>query len=73
MFVPNKTVSLSESILAVSAKLLPNIKHSQDIFSVYTDNNKLFKDLPEYIDALSLLFLLGRIDINLEKGTLEIA
>lgn len=73
MLVPNKTIPLSESTLAIAAKLLPKIESSQEIFSVYKDNKSIFKDLPQFVDTLSLLYLLGHIDINLEKGVLEIA
>lgn len=73
MFVPNKTVSLSESNLSVAAKLLSKLQTEQDLFGAYQKNKKLFTDMSQFIDTVSLLFLLGKININFENGVLEIA
>ncbi|MEP4888482.1 MAG: ABC-three component system middle component 7 [Aliiglaciecola sp.] len=73
MFVPNKTISLSESFLSIAAKLLPKLRADEDIFILYQENKRLFDDLSQYMDTLVLLFVLEKIEVDFEKGVLQLA
>lgn len=69
MFVPNKTVSLDESILYKSAQLLSSIEGPVEIFELYKKNAKILYEISLFIDALDLLYVLGKVVI--EEGVVK--
>ena len=73
MILPNKIISLEESCLPKAAKLLENLQDNDSVQSVYRLNKNIFFDISEFIDALDLLFILKKIDVNFTTGVIRLA
>lgn len=73
MLVPNKTISLDESCLYKAAKLLSKIDDGISVVDLYSFEKKIFYDLSDFIDAMGLLFILGKITLDQENGAIKIA
>lgn len=73
MIVPNKIISIDESVVFKAAKLLSKLDNTNDVLELYSKNKKLFIDLPDYIEALDVLFILKKIDLDLDNGIIKIA
>ncbi|HIF9182189.1 TPA: ABC-three component system middle component 7 [Photobacterium damselae] len=73
MIVPNKIISIDESVIYKAAKLLPKINNDVQISELYTKNKRLFIDIPDFIEALDVLFALNKIDVDLDNGVIKIA
>jgi hypothetical protein len=73
MLTPNKTISLEESCLFRAVKLLSKIDGKVSIAELYSCEKKAFYDLADFIDALDLLFILGKISLDQENGIIKIA
>ncbi|WP_063669144.1 ABC-three component system middle component 7 [Aliivibrio fischeri] len=73
MIVPNKIISIDESVVFKSAKLLSKLDDTNDVLDLYSKNKKLFLDIPEYIEVLDVLFVLKKIDLDLHNGVIKIA
>ncbi|PTP75238.1 ABC-three component system middle component 7 [Vibrio splendidus] len=73
MIVPNKIISIDESVIFKAAKLLSKLDETSDALDLYSKNKKLFIDIPEYIEALDVLFVLKKIDFDLNNGVIKIA
>ncbi|BBM67079.1 MULTISPECIES: ABC-three component system middle component 7 [Vibrionaceae] len=73
MIVPNKIISIDESVIYKAAKLLPKINNDAQISELYTKNKRLFVDIPDFIEALDVLFALNKIDVDLDNGVIKIA
>lgn len=64
MLVPNKTISLEESSLYKACQLLEVLGSPIELVELYQKNKNLFPDLSAYIDALDMLYALGKIDVK---------
>ncbi|PMN18124.1 hypothetical protein BCT39_05695 [Vibrio lentus] len=73
MIVPNKIVSIDESVVFKAAKLLSKLDDINDVLELYSNNKKLFVDIPDYIEALDVLFVLKKIYLDLDHGIIKIA
>ena len=73
MILPNKIISLEESCLPKAAKLLENLQDNDSVQSVYRLNKNIFFDISEFIDALDLLFVLKKIEVNFTTGVIRLA
>lgn len=73
MIVPNKIMSIDESVVFKAAKLLSKLDDNNDVLELYSKNKKLFVDIPDYIEALDVLFVLKKIYLDLDNGIIKIA
>jgi len=73
VLVPNKTISLNDSCLYKAAKLLSKIDCDIPIAGLYAAEKKEFANLADFIDALDLLFVLGKVLIDQEHRVIKIA
>ena len=73
MILPNKIISLEESCLPKAAKLLENLQDNDSVQSVYRLHKNIFFDISEFIDALDLLFVLKKIEVNFTSGVIRLA
>jgi hypothetical protein len=71
MLTPNKTISINESCLYRSALLLSKLKGEIAVEELYKSEKKIFLDIPDFIDALDLLFILGKIVLDEEDGAIR--
>jgi hypothetical protein len=73
MILPNKIISLEDSCLPKAAKLLGVLEDNDSVQTVYLNNKDIFLDISEFIDALDLLFILNKINVNLNSGVIQLA
>lgn len=73
MIVPNKIISIDESVIYKAAKLLPKIKNTTQVVALYSKNKRLFLDIPEFIETLDVLYALNKIELNVDSGEIKIA
>jgi len=73
MLVPNKVISINESGIFKAAKLLEKIENEILVTDLYTKFKRDFIDIPDYINALDILFILQKIDLDIENGVIKIA
>lgn len=71
MLVPNKTISIEESSLYKACLLLEIIESPIELIELYQTNKKLFLDISSYIDALDMLYVLGKIEVK--EGVVQFA
>jgi hypothetical protein len=73
MLTPNKAIPLDESCLYKTTKILEVLTDDIDVIELYLQTKKKFNDLAEFIDTLDLLYLLGKVKLDYEKGIIQIA
>lgn len=73
MILPNKIISLKDSCLPKAAKLLGVLKDNDTVQAVYLNHKGVFFDVSEFIDALDLLFVLKKINVNFTSGVIQLA
>ncbi|MBB1465027.1 hypothetical protein H5300_17110 [Vibrio sp. SG41-7] len=66
-------MSIDESVVFKAAKLLSKLDDNNDVLELYSKNKKLFVDIPDYIEALDVLFVLKKIYLDLDNGIIKIA
>lgn len=71
MLVPSKTISIEESSLYKACQLLEILDAPIELVELYKTNKKMFSDLSSYMDALDMLYVLGKIDIK--EGVVQFA
>jgi len=73
MLVPNKTISINESCIYKSALLISRFKGDISVEELYKSEKRLFFDMSDFVDALDLLFVLGKIVLDEENGVIRYA
>lgn len=72
MILPNKLISFQDCILAKTVYILQNITNSDfSVIDLYEKVEKHFEDLNEYILALDVLYVLGKIKYNDELQVIQ--
>ncbi|MFQ0971199.1 ABC-three component system middle component 7 [Gilliamella sp. BG1] len=73
MILPNKAIKVSESSLFKATKILPFIENNMSPIELYNITNKYLIDIPDFIQALDVLFVLGKIKLDLDNEVIIIA
>ncbi|OCG61019.1 ABC-three component system middle component 7 [Gilliamella sp. Nev3-1] len=73
MILPNKTIKASESSLFKATKILPFIENNMSPLELYNITNKYLIDIPDFIQALDVLFVLGKIKLDSDNEVITIA
>jgi hypothetical protein len=73
MLIPNKAIPLDESCLYKTTKILDVLTDDIDVIELYLKTKNKFNDLAEFMDTLDLLYLLGKVKLDYEKGIIQIA
>ncbi len=68
MITPNKTISLRDSIIFKMITILEIDFVEINLISLYKQAKSNFTGLDEFIYALDVLYILGKIDINEDLG-----
>lgn len=71
MIVPSKVTSLDQSILGKLSHLIVEDANEISITELLELRLKMFSDIGEFILALDTLFVLGRIEMDGERGVLK--
>lgn len=70
MIVPNKFISLDQSLISKLPHMLIGLADAKSVLKFFEENHKTFEDVGEFLLALDVLFVLGRVDFDQETGTL---
>lgn len=72
MILPNKLISLNDSIAYKSIFILDEVKNKlYKPAELYVFLSEKFEDINEYIIALDLLCLMGYLNLDMRSGVLE--
>ncbi len=71
MITPNKMISLDKSIMGKLSHLILDDVEEITISELMELRLKKFSDVGEFILALDVLFAIGRIDIDEQRGVLR--
>lgn len=72
MIVPNKFTSLDQSLISKLPMLLAGLETDRSVFQLYESNQDGFEDVCEFLLALDVLYVLGRIDLDSGPGMLRL-
>lgn len=64
MIFPGKYSEFDRSILAKISYLLDEEVEAIDLFELLDNNQKTFDDVSEFVDALVVLFALGKVNLS---------
>jgi len=73
LITPNKVLSLKESALGRLGVLLRNRSGDVDLVALYHDVADQFESVDQFLLALDILFLLGRVNVNLTSRVVSYA
>ena len=72
MILPNKLISFQDCILAKTVYILEKIMDSDfSVIQLYEQVKTYFEDLNEYMLALDVLYVLGKIKYNEELRVIQ--
>ena len=72
MILPNKLISFQDCILAKAVYILEKISDSDfSVIQLYEQVKTYFEDLNEYMLALDVLYVLGKIKYNEELRVIQ--
>ncbi len=73
MITPNKVLSLRESALGRVALIMQQNQKSVDLVALYRSVADDFESIDQFLFALDILFVVGRIDVNLTTRSVKYA
>lgn len=68
MLGPSKFVPLDKSSLGQAAVLLANLSHDVSLSELFIETHEYFEDIVQFIYALDVLFVLGKIKVDFQTG-----
>ncbi len=73
MIIPNKVITLRESALGKTPMILRAKEVQVNLGALYRTVGKEFESIDQFLLTLDVLYVLGRIDIDLSTGTVTYA
>jgi len=73
MIVPSKFTTLDRTLLAKAPKVLGELTDDTSIEKLFEQCEDSFEDPGEFILTLDVLFVLGRIRIDVERGIVTLS
>jgi hypothetical protein len=73
VITPNKVLSLDESALGRLAVIMQQRQKSADLVELYRSIADRFESIDQFLFALDILFVIGRLDIDLETRAVTYA
>jgi len=71
MITPSKTISFKDSIAFKMTYILDEQFEEISVIELYKNTKRKFLELNEFIYALDALYVLGRIDMDIELGKVK--
>lgn len=71
MITPNKVVPLAKSALGLARVLLEEAPSSRSVSELQARTSKHFESIDQFLLAVDVLFVLGRISIDFETGRIS--
>lgn len=75
MILPNKIINSNECIVSKTVYILDTLyykKYPMSANELYDEIQTYFNDLSDYIIALDILYVLGKINYNKKLGVIEL-
>lgn len=73
MITPNKVISLEASAMGLLPLLMANGQSEVQLTNLYRQSEKHFESVDQFLLAIDILYVLGRINVNLETGIVSYA
>lgn len=73
MITPNKVISLDDSVIGRMSSLLAAANVPRGVADVYQSLSGNFESIDQFILALDVLYILGRIDVDMKSGVVKSA
>lgn len=70
MITPNKVVSIEKSALGLVGVILDQGPDPLEIVNLYQIVSKQFESIDQFLLAIDLLYVLGRIEVNFQTRTI---
>ena len=71
--MPNKVITLHESALGRTPVILQEKASQADLVSLYDKVGKEFESIDQFLLAIDVLYILGKIDLDLTTGMVTYA
>lgn len=68
MITPNKFVSLNESVIGRLEVIIEKLHQTTTVNELYASTAKSFRNIDEFVYAMDVLYILGRIKVDLQTG-----
>ena len=68
MITPNKVVSIENSALGLVSTIIEQGPTPLEVVKLYHIVSKNFESIDQFLLAIDLLYVLGRIDLNVHMG-----
>ena len=73
MIMPNKVITLRESALGRTPVILREKASQANLVSLYDKVGKEFESIDQFLLAIDVLYILGKIDLDLTSGMVTYA
>jgi hypothetical protein len=70
MITPNKVVSIEKSALGLVGVILEQGPDPLELVNLYQIVSKQFESIDQFLLVIDLLYVLGRIEVNLQTRTI---
>ncbi|MBK8233926.1 MAG: hypothetical protein IPK74_00070 [Deltaproteobacteria bacterium] len=67
MIVPTKFTRFADTALSTAVQILSRLDEDVPVLSLYREMEPTVKDLDRFLLALDILYILGRIELDLER------
>ncbi|OAI14987.1 MULTISPECIES: ABC-three component system middle component 7 [Methylomonas] len=71
MITPSKTISFKDSIVFKMMFILDERFEEISLVELYKNTKRMFLGLDEFIYAIDALYVLGKIDMDVEQGKVK--
>lgn len=71
MITPSKTIPFKESVIFKMIYILDEEFEEASLAELYKKTKGKFLDLDEFIYAIDVLYVLGKVDVNLDLGKIQ--
>ncbi|WP_417383149.1 ABC-three component system middle component 7 [Gimesia sp.] len=71
MITPNKNITFDESVLSKLSILLDQASENIELTKLFQRTSSKFDDINQFLLTVDVLYVLGRIEIDFNRGTLH--
>jgi hypothetical protein len=71
MITPNKAIPFKESIIFKMLSILDEDFEEMTVVELYNKTKNKFIEIDEFIYSIDTLYVLGKIELNLEQGIIK--
>ncbi|ATY78316.1 ABC-three component system middle component 7 [Aeromonas veronii] len=71
MITPNKSIPLKDSIIFKMLSILEKNFETMTLIELYQNTKSEFIEIDEFIYSIDALYVLGKIELNIEQGIIK--